>query len=80
MLQKNIDKEKRKKRDTWCPFYERVTKDKTKSIPRKEKHKGGKYSEETWCNYQSPSWYGYYNVYALLRTCRSAYGTDFLTQ
>lgn len=47
MLQKNIDKEKRKKRNTWCPYYERVTKDKTKSIPRKEKHKGGKYNEET---------------------------------
>ena len=27
---------------------------------------------------QSPSWYGHYNVYALLRTCRSAYSTDVL--
>ena len=47
MLQKNIDKEKRKTRDTWLPYYERVTKDKTKSIPRKRKYKGGKYNEET---------------------------------
>ena len=43
MLQKNIDKEKRRKRDTWCPYYERVAKDKTKSIPRKRKHKDKDY-------------------------------------
>lgn len=46
MLQKNIDKEKRRKRDTWLPYYERVTKDKTKSIPRKRKHKGDERNED----------------------------------
>lgn len=38
MLQKNIDKEKRKQRKTWQGFYTRVVKDKTR-YSRKEKHK-----------------------------------------
>lgn len=38
MLQKNIDKEKRKQRKTWQGFYTRVVKDRTK-YSRKEKHK-----------------------------------------
>lgn len=39
MLQKNIDKLNRKSRNTWTPYYERVTKNK-KAYNRKEKHKG----------------------------------------
>lgn len=39
MLQKNIDKQKRKDRNTWTPYYERVTKNK-KAYNRKQKHKG----------------------------------------
>lgn len=39
MLQKNIDKEKRKERATWSPYYSRVTKNK-KAYNRKQKHKG----------------------------------------
>ena len=38
MLQKNIDKEKRKNRDTWVGFSPKITKDKTK-YSRKIKHK-----------------------------------------
>lgn len=38
MLQKNIEKAKRKERDTWSPYYPRVTKNK-KVYTRKEKHK-----------------------------------------
>ena len=38
MLEKNKAKQKRKERPTWQPFYERVTKDKTK-YTRKTKHK-----------------------------------------
>ena len=38
MLKKNIEKEKRKQRNTWIGYYPRVTKDKTK-YNRKEKHK-----------------------------------------
>lgn len=38
MLEKNKDKLKRKKRQTWQPFYARITKDKTK-YTRKVKHK-----------------------------------------
>lgn len=38
MLQKNIEKEKRKKRNTWEGYYTRIVKDKTK-YTRKTKHK-----------------------------------------
>lgn len=38
MLQKNIEKNERKKRDTWVGYFPRVTKDKTK-YSRKKKHK-----------------------------------------
>ena len=38
MLQKNIDKEKRRNRDTWVGFSPKITKDKTK-YSRKIKHK-----------------------------------------
>jgi hypothetical protein len=38
MLKKNIDKEKRKERENWVPYYSRITEDKTK-YSRKEKHK-----------------------------------------
>lgn len=44
MLQKNIDKQKRKERETWSPYYSRITKNK-KAYSRKEKHKKGKYDE-----------------------------------
>lgn len=39
MLQKNIQKQKCKERNTWVGYYQRVTKDKTK-YSRKTKHKG----------------------------------------
>lgn len=45
MLQKNIDREKRKKRAVWSPYYSRVTKDKTK-YSRKTKHKKGGFKNE----------------------------------
>lgn len=38
MLQKNIDKNERKNRDTWVGYFPRVTKDK-KKYSRKNKHK-----------------------------------------
>ena len=38
MLEKNKEKQKRKQRQTWAPYYSRVTKDKTK-YSRKIKHK-----------------------------------------
>lgn len=38
MLDKNKEKEKRKERPTWQPFYTRITKDK-KKYTRKTKHK-----------------------------------------
>lgn len=38
MLQKNIDRNKRKERDTWVGYHPRVTRDKTK-YSRKCKHK-----------------------------------------
>ena len=38
MLEKNKNKQKRKERLTWQPFYPRMTKDKTK-YTRKVKHK-----------------------------------------
>lgn len=38
MLKKNIEKEKRKKRNTWVGYFPRVVQDKTK-YSRKEKHK-----------------------------------------
>lgn len=38
MLKKNIEKQERKNRATWSPYYSRVTKDKTK-YSRKVKHK-----------------------------------------
>lgn len=38
MLQKNLEKQKRKGRQTWIGYYQRVTKDKTK-YSRKIKHK-----------------------------------------
>ena len=38
MLQKNIDKEERRNRDTWVGFSPKITKDKTK-YSRKIKHK-----------------------------------------
>jgi hypothetical protein len=38
MLKKNIEKQERKNRATWSPYYSRVTKDKTK-YNRKVKHK-----------------------------------------
>jgi hypothetical protein len=40
MLQKNIEKLERKNRNTWSPYYSRVTKDKTK-YTRKVKHRKG---------------------------------------
>lgn len=40
MLEKNIEREKRKNRPTWRPYYERVTKNK-KVYTRNEKHKKG---------------------------------------
>ena len=39
MLQKNIDKEKRRQRQTWTPYFQRVTKNK-KAYNRKQKHRG----------------------------------------
>ena len=39
MLDKNKEKQKRKDRATWTPYYERVTKNK-KAYNRKEKHRG----------------------------------------
>ena len=40
MLQKNIDKEKRKERKTWQPFYSRKTKTKKEALLSEErKHK-----------------------------------------
>lgn len=39
MLEKNIQKQKRKARNTWSPYYSRVTKNK-KAYTRKTKHKG----------------------------------------
>lgn len=38
MLEKNKEKQKRKERSTWTPYYERVTKNK-KTYNRKEKHR-----------------------------------------
>lgn len=38
MLDKNKEKEKRKERPTWQPFYTRITKDK-KKYTRKTKYK-----------------------------------------
>ena len=38
MLKKNEEREKRKNRNTWTPYYTRVTKDKSK-YSRKVKHK-----------------------------------------
>jgi len=38
MLQKNVEREKRKERPTWQPYYERVVKSK-KQYSRKQKHK-----------------------------------------
>ena len=38
MLKKNIEKQKRKERNTWNGYYSRITKDKTK-YTRKGKHK-----------------------------------------
>lgn len=38
MLQKNIEKNKRKERETWVGYFPRVTKDK-KKYSRKNKHK-----------------------------------------
>ena len=38
MLKKNIEKQERKQRKTWLPYYERTTKNKTK-YTRKSKHK-----------------------------------------
>lgn len=38
MLEKNKNKQDRKNRPTWLPYYERVTKNK-KAYTRKEKHK-----------------------------------------
>lgn len=40
MLEKNKKKLERKNRNTWCPYYERTTKNK-KAYTRKEKHKKG---------------------------------------
>ena len=37
-MSKNKEKQNRKERPTWLPFYTRVTKDKTK-YTRKQKHK-----------------------------------------
>ena len=39
MLEKNKEKQKRKERATWTPYYERVVKNK-KAYNRKEKHRG----------------------------------------
>lgn len=39
MLEKNIQKQKRKTRNAWSPYYSRVTKNK-KVYTRKTKHKG----------------------------------------
>lgn len=44
MLDKNKEKQKRKERSTWQPFYTRVTRDKTK-YTRKIKHKNKADSE-----------------------------------
>ena len=44
MLEKNKEKEKRKSRPTWQPFYTRKTKDKTK-YTRKVKHKNDDLTE-----------------------------------
>ena len=38
LLEKNIEKQKRKNRSTWQSYYERVTKNK-KAYNRKKKHK-----------------------------------------
>ena len=38
MLQKNLEKQKRKVRQTWVGYYQKVTKDKTK-YSRKIKHR-----------------------------------------
>ena len=38
MLEKNKEKQKRKERATWSPYYSRITKDKTK-YTRKVKYK-----------------------------------------
>ena len=37
MLEKNKEKEKRKNRPTWKPYYQRITKDKTKYDRKREK-------------------------------------------
>ena len=42
MLKKNLEKEKRKKRNTWVGYYPRVVQDKTK-YNRKRKHKNRDY-------------------------------------
>ena len=43
MLEKNIQKEKRKKRDTWVGYYSRITPTKKEKMERKmKKHKKGK--------------------------------------
>ena len=41
MLEKNIKKLKRKNRDTWSPYFQRVIEDKRKKgqLSRKQKHK-----------------------------------------
>ena len=39
MLEKNKEKQKRKERATWSPYYEREEKNK-KAYNRKEKHRG----------------------------------------
>lgn len=40
MLEKNRQKEEKRNRPTWKPYYERVTKNK-KAYTRNEKHKKG---------------------------------------
>ena len=41
MLEKNKKKKEQRGRPTWSPYYQRVTKDKTR-YTRKRKHKGVK--------------------------------------
>ena len=55
MLNKNKEKQKRKKRDTWVDYFPRVTKDNTKYSRKKntkerKKNKWKKFMQ-LWCEY-----------------------------